>query len=205
MGRRVGGAAFWWSPPSGGGSTTHDIKLTEGLPSGNCAFDPCVADGSCAVNTNNMCGGGCPGTNGVRRCGAASSSTVGWGGDPDRAIDGESDGNWGSGSCTHTDAENAWWQVDLGATAVVDRVSVFHRTNCCQDRLAGANVVVSSTTDFTLGTICGALSDFSNIPETTDCSQAIGQHVTVSVTESVVTICEAEVWQVAQAILRVFS
>ena len=75
----VGG---WEPPPTDSAPTTREIKLTEDLPSGDCAFDPCVDDGSCAVTTDNMCGGGCAGTNGVRRCGAASSSTVGWGGEP---------------------------------------------------------------------------------------------------------------------------
>ena len=57
----------------GGGGANGLTNLLLGLPTGGCAFDPCVADGSCAVDTNNMCGGGCAGTNGVRRCGAASS------------------------------------------------------------------------------------------------------------------------------------
>ena len=191
----VGG---WVAPPSEDTADTvagAEIDLTTGLPTGGCAFDPCVADGSCAVDTNNVCGGGCAGTNGVRRCGAASSSTVGWGGEPDRAIDDNSDGNWGGGSCTHTDAAPAWWQVDLGAPATVNRVSVWHRTNCCQDRLASANIVVSSTDDFSAGTTCGTLSDYSNQPETTVCDSLKGQYVTVTqeggTSEgAVVTICE---------------
>ena len=43
-----------------------------------------------------------PGPNGVRVCGAASSSTVGWGGEPDRAIDGTNTGAWNQASCTYT-------------------------------------------------------------------------------------------------------
>ena len=42
--------------------------------------------------------------NGVRVCGAASSSTMGWNGEPDRAIDGKHCSEWDDGSCTHTDA-----------------------------------------------------------------------------------------------------
>ena len=167
----------------GAGATAGDNverNLVQGLPTGGCAFDPCVADGSRSVTTNNMCGGGCSGTNGVRRCGAASSSTVGWGGEPDRAIDGNTDGNWGGGSCTHTDTNPAWWQVDLGQTSTINRVAVFHRTNCCQDRLASANIIVSDTADFTTGTNCGALTDYSQQPETTNCDAITGQFVTVS-------------------------
>ena len=36
----------------------------------------------------------------------------------------------------------AWWQVDLGATALVDHVNVWHRTDCCQDRLMSAHVML---------------------------------------------------------------
>ena len=39
----------------------------------------------------------------------------------------------------------AWWQVDLGGMAQVDKVNVWHRTDCCQDRLEGAQIYVSTT------------------------------------------------------------
>ena len=89
--------------------------------------------------------------NGKRICGAASSSTVGWGGEPDRAIEGSitHSGAWGRNSCTHTDAGDynernidgslhgpAWWQVDLGDGALINHVDLMHRTDCCQDRAA---------------------------------------------------------------------
>ena len=83
----VGGAALEGAP----GVVTN---LVTGLSGGNCHFDSCVDDGSCAVTTDNMCGGGCRGTNGIRRCGSVSSSTIGWGGEPDRAIDGNTDANY---------------------------------------------------------------------------------------------------------------
>ena len=75
-----------------------------------------------------------------------------------------SQGTWGDGSCTHTDATPAWWQVDLGGLAHVDHVSVYHRTDCCQDRLQGAHVIVSRTSDFSTGRMCDALSDYTSTP-----------------------------------------
>ena len=87
--------------------------------------------------------------NGVRVCGATSSSTIGWGGEPDRAIDGKHCSEYGDHSCTHTDAGGqgdaerhatyetngqqhppAWWQVDLGGMAQITRVDIWHRTGC---------------------------------------------------------------------------
>src|SRR5688500_1782305 len=43
------------------------------------------------------------------------SSSVGWGGTPDRAVDGNTDGDFWHGSVFH-DAygTDGWWQVDLG-------------------------------------------------------------------------------------------
>eukprot|EP01046_Picozoa_sp_COSAG06_P020491 COSAG06_NODE_1498_length_9264_cov_2.916094_5_plen_1484_part_00 len=111
--------------------------------------------------------------NGVRRCGATSESTMGWNGEPDRAIDGRHCSEFGEGSCTHTDAGvvddreangrqhgPAWWQVDLGGPTTVTKVDVWHRTGCgdtvidpvtghqdasaCNRRLEGAHVFVSN-------------------------------------------------------------
>ena len=62
------------------------------------------------------------------------------------AIDGNTDGNFYDGSVTHTYLDtNAWWQVDLGASATVNSVVVWNRTDCCGDRLSDYWVFVSNT------------------------------------------------------------
>ena len=96
-------------------------NLLTSVPHGNCHFDPCVQQGTCSIQTNSVGGGGVSGKNGLRRCGATSSSTVGWGGEPDRVVDKNSDTDWRRSSCSHTDAGDvagqsngqagAWWQV----------------------------------------------------------------------------------------------
>src|SRR5262249_2015915 len=73
--------------------------------------------------------------------GKASQINVDWGGDADVAIDGDTDG---AHRVTHT-AENIvrpWWEVDLGATHYLDKIVVFNRTNCCQERLEGFTLSV---------------------------------------------------------------
>ena len=70
------------------------------------------------------------------------------GGDPNRAVDGDtSQNNYNFGSCSHT-ADNAlqaldaaWWQVDLGAAYDVSEVIVWPRTDCCNTR--NTRVVIS--------------------------------------------------------------
>ncbi|MFO0696186.1 MAG: discoidin domain-containing protein [Polyangiales bacterium] len=73
----------------------------------------------------------------------AYQSSVGWGGSPSRAVDGNTDGNYGSSSVTHTNLDqNAWWQVDLQRSRHVQRVVVHNRTDCCADRLSNFYVEV---------------------------------------------------------------
>src|SRR5262249_27273011 len=56
-----------------------------------------------------------------------------------KANDGNTDGNVGHGSVTVTNSAteaNPWWQVDLGASATVNSVVVWNRTDCCGNRLS---------------------------------------------------------------------
>lgn len=72
---------------------------------------------------------------------SASQSSTGFGGLASRAIDGITDGNYGSSSVTHTNAEtNPFWSLDLGSDFNVDEIVLFNRTDCCSDRLSGAQV-----------------------------------------------------------------
>ncbi len=62
--------------------------------------------------------------------GKASQSTVGIGGVPERAIDGNKDVDWGKGGQTHT-AEgqdpSPWWELDLGSVQRIDSVQIWNR------------------------------------------------------------------------------
>ncbi|MBZ5626352.1 MAG: discoidin domain-containing protein [Acidobacteriia bacterium] len=62
-------------------------------------------------------------------------------------MDGNTDGNFFDYSVTHTNLEtNAWWQVDLGASASITSIVVWNRTDaCCMDRLSDYWVFVSDT------------------------------------------------------------
>lgn len=58
----------------------------------------------------------------------ATQSSTDWGGQASRAIDGNIAGYFGSGSVTHTTAdESAWWKVDLGTERLIDRIELFNR------------------------------------------------------------------------------
>merc|ERR1719502_40277 len=128
-----------------------------------------------------------------------TQSSEGWGGRPSRAVDGNKNGQYGGNSCTHTNGSPSWWQVDLGDAIAIDTVAITHRTDCCQDRLAGAQVWVSGTDEYSSGSLCGALSNPSNNPEESDCANAVGQYVTVFMDGGSsggrhMTLCEVEVY-----------
>ena len=226
-----------------------EVDLARGLPSGTChsvgaqtmaysAMAPSTSwpppgdtwvcstgTGSCIESNHEW--KGTRGPNGKRVCGATSSSTVGWGGEPNRAIDGTTHGSFNQASCTHTDnrvnadgsaytggavAPPNWWQLDLGTPSLINHIDLWHRTDCCQDRLQTAKVYISDTPNYnTPGSNtreCGALSSFSNTPEKTICGSAMGpgQFVTVAHQssdgggEGIVSICEIKVWGVKGAI-----
>ena len=109
-----------------------------------------------------------------------SSSRVGPGGNvPSKAVDGDSNGEWGGGTCTHT-LDNTdggeWWQVDLGSSMPINHIDIFHRTDCCQERAVGARVIVSVSTDFHSGTACEVLDEAGATPEQVQCNGLQGQY-----------------------------
>jgi hypothetical protein len=60
------------------------------------------------------------------------------------AVDGNTSGDWSEGSVTHTHPDNpSWWQVDLEHIAWVERVRLFNRTDCCQERLRDFDLMLS--------------------------------------------------------------
>ncbi len=77
--------------------------------------------------------------------GTATQSSTHSGG-PELAIDGNTDGNWNHGSVSHTFSDNqAWWQVNLGDSYVIDTIDIWNRTDSCSNRL----------TDFTVSVLDG--------------------------------------------------
>ena len=69
---------------------------------------------------------------------SASSVWSGHGlrGDHNRAVDGNTDGTMWNHSVTHTEGEkDPWWEVDLGKTALIEKIRMYNRTDSNGDRL----------------------------------------------------------------------
>ena len=70
-----------------------------------------------------------------------------------KAVDGNTDGAWGSRSLAATVTEtDPWWSVDLQQLSSISSVEIWSRTDCCQDRIADVEIYVSST-DNTVGSV----------------------------------------------------
>ncbi len=63
--------------------------------------------------------------------GKARQSSTASGGNPNRAIDGKTNGEYGAGTSTHTreDEKNPWWEVDLGSEKPIESVGIWNRTD----------------------------------------------------------------------------
>lgn len=61
-----------------------------------------------------------------------------------RAVDGNTDGSFWSGSVTHTDDVASWWQVDLLAVEPIGEIVIHNRADCCAERLHDFAVRVSA-------------------------------------------------------------
>ncbi len=86
----------------------------------------------------------CPRTQNLAQGKVATASSEAIDGVAARAVDGNVDGRWSSGSTTHTASQaQPWWQVDLGASVSIGSIELFNRTDCCSERLTGVWVLTS--------------------------------------------------------------
>ena len=92
--------------------------------------------------------------------GTATQIDTAFDGIANRAIDGNTDGNFPGGSVTHTDSRNGeiWWELDLGVEQDLGEIVVWNRTDCCRGRLSGAVVQVLDE-DRNVVSASGALSN----------------------------------------------
>ena len=78
-------------------------------------------------------------------------------------------------------------------------MDLYHRSDCCQSRLVGSQLIISSTTDFSTGIVCATLDEPRSVPESNACGDGlVGQFVTVHNPDSPqlrsLTICEIDIW-----------
>ena len=100
-----------------------------------------------------------------------------------------------------------WWQVDLAASqtngVIVD---LYHETDCCgASQTIGAQVFISTSSQYSTGTVCGTLTAdgmryttqntaYPGMPPETVLCNAEGRYVTVVGDGSQLRLCEVEVF-----------
>ncbi|TDD27308.1 hypothetical protein E1218_10780 [Kribbella turkmenica] len=120
-----------------------------------------------------------------------------------RAVDGNTNGVFASGSVTQTNTSTQpWWQVDLGSAAAVSTVTVWSRTD--SNRMGSGSVFISST-DMSGRSMSSLRADdsvkemsFSAFPSTTNsltlnAGNATGRYVRVQLSSIFTTLNLAEV------------
>eukprot|EP00058_Branchiostoma_floridae_P019990 XP_002605480.1 hypothetical protein BRAFLDRAFT_92897 [Branchiostoma floridae] len=87
---------------------------------------------------------------------AFQTSSYAWYSGADRAVDGNTNGQWSARSCTHThgQANPAWW-VDLGHPHIVNRVVIYNRWDCCRERLNPFNIHIGDSAEVAANPKCG--------------------------------------------------
>jgi len=133
--------------------------------------------------------------------GIATQSSEGWDGNPQRGIDGNTDGQWGGGSVTHTNGAPSWWEVDLMDTYYIAYMRIWNRLDCCSERLTNFTITVL---DFEREVvweetflpnneqIAGAFLPIEDV-------EAEGQYVQVSMPGQFLSIAELEILQPTDA------
>ncbi|XP_035665405.1 uncharacterized protein LOC118408655 [Branchiostoma floridae] len=137
----------------------------------------------------------------------AFQSSVGWGGNPARAVDGNRSPLWGHSSCTATKPENdPWWYVDLGRDVYVHHVAIVNRRDCCSERITPFEVYVGKYTDMERNTRCGYRHYRFHPTDTervVDCPLLYGRYVGIRLPgkNRILTLCEVEVYKTENAAL----
>lgn len=62
-----------------------------------------------------------------------------------KAVDNDVDGNFASGSVTHTGFQDQpYWEVDLDDVSSIDSITIYNRTDCCKERLSNFSILIGT-------------------------------------------------------------
>ena len=116
------------------------------------------------------------------------------------AFDGNMDQNMNlGGSCSHTTNQDTkpLLQVDLERKALIRKVVIYNRVDCCSDRFQNANVTVADTSDRLQNQILcihiAAITRPNNIQTFACADDIIGRFVRITNDHNYLNLCEVEV------------
>ncbi|XP_064410056.1 uncharacterized protein LOC102363098 [Latimeria chalumnae] len=118
------------------------------------------------------------------------------------AIDGDSNSNYFSSSCTATKNDfGPWWRLDLAKTYKVSSITITNRGDCCPQRLNGAVIHVGNSLDNNGNDnpTCGSVTSLSAGSTQTFCCEGMeGRYVSINIPgrREFLSLCEVEVFGV---------
>ncbi|XP_073714483.1 uncharacterized protein [Misgurnus anguillicaudatus] len=133
---------------------------------------------------------------------AVQSSTFDQLADAYNAVDGNRESIYTRGSCTHTAGEyNPWWRVDLKRIFSINKVIITNRGDCCEERIAGAQIRIGNSLDNN-GNNNELAATIESIPlggtQTFTFNNIQGQYVNIFLpgngNSKILTLCEVEVY-----------
>ncbi|XP_072254188.1 pentraxin fusion protein-like, partial [Pyxicephalus adspersus] len=113
-----------------------------------------------------------------------------------RAIDGSTDLDWHNGSCTHTRGDlEPWWKLDMKRRYNVNIVVVSGRTDCCLERLKGAEIRIGDSPDNN-NPVCGTILDVSGPTTTFCCNGMRGRYLSIVIPgrTEYLSLCDVKVY-----------
>ncbi|XP_072029155.1 scavenger receptor cysteine-rich type 1 protein M130-like isoform X2 [Amphiura filiformis] len=134
-----------------------------------------------------------------------NQSSVSRGGDPGKAVDGDTDSDFYAGSCMQTNEwreEGPWWKVDLLEEHCITHVTIVNREDCCHDWLTDTIVRVGLNEDISLNSQCGnPISSEQALPGAwvrvnciqPQCGRYVSIHGGRGTNKAILTMCEVKV------------
>lgn len=133
--------------------------------------------------------------------GKATQSSLHGFGFANNAIDGNRNGIYGDGSCTHTKANyNPWWRLDLLKTYKVFSITITNTVDSVPNRLNGAEIRIGDSPDNNNGNNNPRCAVISSIPggfsSTFQCNGMEGRYINVVIPgrSEYLTLCEVEIY-----------
>ena len=114
------------------------------------------------------------------------------------AFDGNKNQDFFDKSCSHTKFEpKPWLQVDLEKKALIRKVVIYNRAECCAEKFQNANVTVADTSDMLQNKmLCvhiSAITTPNNIQTFACADDIIGRFVRITNGDDALHLCEVEV------------
>ena len=127
----------------------------------------------------------------IERYGVATQESTDWEGVPSRAIDGNTDGRYDSGTCTHTGwASTTWWKLSFPVHFQVDIIAIWNRDQdgkSIAKRIDQAKIYMGNY-------LCATLEYEDGLnPYVIDCGAHDVKEIAI-VKNHILTLCEVEVF-----------